>query len=177
MPGQDKILQVYSAEQVRRRLDEMARCIGLEYEGRELLMIGVLNGARSVTEELARRLRVKVAVDFVKATSYGDGTRPDGPVKVDLHTRAPITNRHVLIVDDIVDTGQTLAAVLEGLRRGGTKSLRTFVLANKPLRRAVRVPLDYVAFTVPNKFIVGCGMGRGEEFRDLPFLGYIETTE
>jgi len=177
MPGHDKILPLYSAEQVQRRLDELARCIGSEYEGRELLMIGVLNGGRPATEELARRLRVKVAVDFVKASSYGDGTRPDGHVQVDLHTRAPITDRHVLIVDDIVDTGQTLAAVVEGLMRNGPKSLRIFVLANKPLRRAVRVPLDYVAFTVPNKFIVGCGMGRGEEFRDLPFLGYIETTE
>jgi len=175
MPGQDKIVQLYSADQVQRRLDELARCIAAEYEGRELLVIGVLNGGRTVTQELTRRLPANVVVDFVKASSYGNGTHPDGPVKVDLDTRESVASRHVLLVDDVVDTGQTLAAITNGLRLGGPKSLRTFVLANKPLRRAVRVPLDYVAFTVPNKFIVGCGMGRGEEFRDIPFLGYIET--
>jgi hypoxanthine phosphoribosyltransferase len=173
MPGEEKIVPLYSAAQVRQRLDDLARCVNAEYEGRPLVLLGILNGARTVTGELAARLRIEFMVDYVKAASYGDATRPNGRVKVDLHTRAPISGRHVLLVDDIVDTGHTLATVLEGLRREGPKALRTFVLANKPLRRAVHAPLDYVGFTVPEKFIVGCGMGRGDEFRDRPFLGYL----
>ena len=177
MSDPDKIVQLYSAEQVQRRLDDLARCLRAEYEWRDFVLIGVLNGGRTVTQEIARRLGPKVVVDYVKASSYGNGTRPDGRVRVDLRTREPLAGRHVLLVDDIVDTGQTLAALLTGLKAERLKSIRTLVLANKPLHRVVHVPLDYVGFTVPNKFIVGCGMGRGEEFRDLPFLGFIETTK
>ena len=173
MPGEEKIVPLYSAAQVRQRLDDLARCVNAEYAGRPLVLLGILHGAQTVTGELAARLRIEFMVDYVTASSYGDETRPQWEVQVDLHTRAPISGRHVLLVDDIADTGHTLAAVLEGLRREGPKTLRTFVLTNRPLRRAVHTPLDYVGFTVPDKFIVGCGMGRGEEFRDLPFLGYL----
>ena len=173
MPGEEKTVLLYSEDQVRRRLDDLARCVSAEYEGRPLLLLGILNGARTVTCELARRLRVEFKVDYVKAASYGDEMRPHGSVQVDLHTRQPIPGRHVLLVDDIADTGHTLSTVLGGLRREGPKTLRTFVLVNRPLRREVYAPLDYVGFTVPDKFIVGCGMGLGEEFRGLPFLGYL----
>jgi len=126
-----------------------------------------------VTEELAGRMGASVVVDYITARSYGNGEQPAGPVEVDFRMREPIRGRHILLVDDIADTGQTLATIIEHMRREEPKSLRTFVLTNKPMGRIVHVPLDYVGFTVPGRFIVGFGMGRGEQFRDLPFLGYV----
>ncbi len=173
MQAHDKITPLYSAEQVRRRLDELARCLDEDYRGRETTLVGVLNGGRTLTEEMARRLRVPFMLDYVKAASYGGATRPAQPVRVEMCLRHAVRGRHVLLLDDIADTGQTLAAVTARLLLEEPASLRVFVLANKPLRRIVGAPLDYVAFTVPDKFIVGCGLCRGEEFRDLPFLGYL----
>jgi hypoxanthine phosphoribosyltransferase len=173
MSGEEKVVQLYSSEQVHKRLDELARFVNEDYREREILLIGVLNGARVVTEELARRLRVPFVIDYVKAESYGQGMKSSGRVHVDFRLRECVTGRHVLLVDDIVDGGHTLAAVRERVRAEGPKSLRTFVLANKPLHRKLHVPLDYVAFTMPNKFLVGFGAGLGEKYRDLPHLGYI----
>lgn len=172
-----KIVELYSAEQIRRRLDELAWHVDEDYKARPLLLLGILNGGRRVTEELAHRLRIRCAVEYVSASSYGDRFSPVGPVKVELRTCEPIVDRHILLVDDIVDTGHTLSAVIARLEAERFASLRTFLLTNKPLRRQVRVPLDYVGFTVPNKFIVGFGMGYGEQFRELPFLGYLATTK
>ena len=173
MPGEEKVVELYSSVQVQKRLDDLARFVNEDYVGREILLIGVLSGARVVTEELARRLRVPLVIDYVKAGSYGDGTKSNGRVRVDFRPRERLTDRHVLLVDDIVDGGHTLAAVSERLRAEHPRSLRFFLLANKAIGRKIYVPLDYVGFTMPNKFIVGFGMGLGEKYRDLPYLGYI----
>ena len=176
MSGQEKIVQLYSAAQVRQRLDELAHFVNADYRGQEVLLLSVLNGARKITDELAARMRVPIDISCVTATSYEDNTEPQKRVEVRLDTGVRVAGRHVLLVDDIADTGCTLSAVAERVTREGPRSLKTFVLTNKPQRRIVRVPLDYVAFAVPNRFIVGFGMGLGERFRDLPFLGYLKES-
>jgi hypoxanthine phosphoribosyltransferase len=141
--------------------------------GREVLLLGILNGGRKITQELAGMLRVPHVVDYVRASSYGDEQHSAGRVEVTLCPRERIAGREVLLVDDIADTGHTLAAVTERVMREGPTRLRTFILANKPLRRKVLAPLDYVGFTVPNRFVVGYGLSFRDRFHDLPFLGYV----
>jgi hypoxanthine phosphoribosyltransferase len=118
-------------------------------------------------------LRIPHVVDYVKASSYGDEQHSAGRVEVTLCLHERIAGRHVLLVDDVADTGHTLAAVTERVMRQRPARLKTFILANKPLRRRVVAPLDYVGFTVPNRFVVGYGLSFRDRFHDLPYLGYI----
>lgn len=163
------------ADEIRRRVAELAREIeGGHPEGEELLCVGVLKGAAFFLVDLVRELRVPVAVDFVQAASYGSGVEP-GEVVIRKDVELPVRGRHVLLVEDIVDTGHTVHTLLTILRLRRPRSLRLCALLDKPERRQVEVPVDYRGFTIPDRFVVGYGLDHAERWRDLPYVGVVDV--
>lgn len=160
-----------SVEDLDARVTELAGEIARDCESRDVLVVGLLTGAFVFVADVVRRLAehgVAVQVAFVKASSYGSGTTSSGQVRLEGHLPLGVAGRHVLLVDDILDTGHSLAAASELLRRAEPASLRTCVLLDKPSRRVVDVTADYVGFTVPDAFVVGYGIDYAERFRELP---------
>ncbi|MEE9277359.1 MAG: hypoxanthine phosphoribosyltransferase, partial [Dehalococcoidia bacterium] len=137
--------------------------------------VGLLKGAFVFMADLVRRLSVSCRCDFLAFQSYGAGTVSSGEARLVHDLTLPLAGADVLIVEDIVDTGITLRAAIERVRREHPRSLRTCTLLNKPSRREGEVPLDYVAFTVPDRFIVGYGIDWKERFRALPYIAYVES--
>ena len=163
-----------SEEQLQRRVLELARQIEVDYAGKELLMVGLLKGAVNFMVDLTRAMDRPVAVDFMAVSSYGASTESSGIVRIEKDLNESIEGRHVLIVEDIVDTGLTLKYILELLGRRGPASLRVCTLLNKKERRLVDVPLDYVGFDVPNEFVIGYGLDYNQVYRNLPFIGVLK---
>ena len=153
------------------RLDELAAAIDRDYEGREVLLVGVLKGAFMVMADLARRLNVQCAVDFMAVSSYGSSTRSSGVVRILQDLEAEIEDRHVLIVEDIIDSGLTLDYLVRNLQSRGPASVEVFALLTKPSRHEVVVPYRYVGFEVPDVFVVGYGLDFDERYRELPYIG------
>ena len=158
-------------ERIQARLDELAAAIDEDYEGREILLVGVLKGAFMVMADLARRLHVPCAVDFMAVSSYGSATRSSGVVRILKDLDADIEGRHVLIVEDIIDSGLTLEYLVRNLRSRGPASVEVLALLTKPARHEVDVPYRYVGFEVPDVFVVGYGLDYGEHYRELPYIG------
>ncbi|MBN1643613.1 MAG: hypoxanthine phosphoribosyltransferase [Dehalococcoidales bacterium] len=144
--------------------DEITR----SYAGKCPLVIGVLKGAFVFMADLVRHLNFPLEIDFIRLSSYGSGRESSGKVKVIQDIRASIKGRDVLVVEDIVDTGHSISFLMEYLQKKGPASLKLCCLMDKPLRRRVVVPIDYVGFTVPDKFLVGYGLDCAEEYRNLP---------
>jgi hypoxanthine phosphoribosyltransferase len=164
---------LFSEETIRKRVDELARQISADYAGKgEVLLVGVLKGAFIFLSDLSRRLTIPRRVDFLAVSSYGDKTVSSGHVRLVLDLRGDITGRHVLIVEDIVDTGTTLAYLLELLRVRGPASLKTCSLLRKP-KGGPKV--DYTGFEVEDDWIVGYGLDYAESFRTLPFIGILQV--
>ncbi|NLH73253.1 MAG: hypoxanthine phosphoribosyltransferase [Verrucomicrobia bacterium] len=160
--------------QLRRRVAELARAITRDYVGKDLVVVAVLTGTVMFLADLLRHLQLPLRLDFVGVSSYREGTKPGRLI----HTktlRVDIKDRDVLLVDDILDTGNTLAVVQDQLRRLRPRSLRTCVLLDKPARRARAVKVDYVGFVIPNVFVVGYGLDYNEQHRNLPFIGVLRT--
>nr|MBC8511976.1 hypoxanthine phosphoribosyltransferase [Dehalococcoidia bacterium] len=145
-----------------------------DYQGKQPLLIGVLKGSFVFMADLIRQLELPVEVDFVKLSSYGAGKETSGKVKVVQGLKTPINSRDVLVVEDIVDTGLTLSFLLDYLRKKKPASLRLCALTDKPSRRQVPVTINYLGFTVPDKFIVGYGIDWNEKFRYLPDICFID---
>ncbi len=160
--------------EIQRRVRELARQIEVDYEGKDLLMVGLLKGAVTFMVDLTRAMQRPVAIDFIAVASYGASTESSGVVRILKDLDESIEGRHVLVVEDIVDTGLTLRYILELLRRRGPASLRVCALLNKKERRLVDVPLDYVGFDVPNEFVVGYGLDFRQIYRNLPFIGVLK---
>jgi hypoxanthine phosphoribosyltransferase len=162
-------------EAIARRVDELARRISADYASvDELVLVGVLRGAFVFLADLTRRLTVPCRVDFVALSRYEQGAEP-GAVRLVMDLRVPVTGKHVLVVEDIVDSGHTLAYLLDMLRARHPDSLRTCVLTRKPDRLAVDVTLDYIGFDIPDRWVVGYGLDYGDRFRTLPYIGVVET--
>lgn len=158
---------------IARRVDELAREISADYAGKdELLLVGVLRGAFVFLADLTRRLTVPHRVDFIALSRYEDGAA-GGEVRLVMDLRAPVAGRHVLVVEDIVDSGHTLAYLVRTLRARGLDSLKTCVLTRKPGRLEVDVPLDYVGFDIPDRWVVGYGLDYGDRWRTLPYIGLV----
>lgn len=168
---------LYSAEQIQSRLAELAGRIARDYAGRKLHCIGVLKGSFVFMADLLRLLELDVTVDFLTTSSYGNATRSSGEVQLLLDLSAPIADRHVLIVEDIVDTGLTLNFLLETLGHRHPASLEVCAFLDKPAARQVAVPLRYTGFEVGNEFVVGYGLDAAQRLRHLPFLGVLENPE
>jgi hypoxanthine phosphoribosyltransferase len=173
MPQGHAVEVLIPAEDVARRVAELARDVSRDYIGKRPVLVGVLKGAWVFLADLVRQLSIPVRVDFLKVSSYGGGTSSSGSVCLHLDLSAPIEGEHVLIVEDIVDTGTCVQALIDLLAPRRPASLRVCTLLDKPERRKVPVPVDYVGFCVPDRFIVGYGIDWAENFRELPFVGSI----
>jgi hypoxanthine phosphoribosyltransferase len=159
--------RLFSEKQIQARVASLARQINRDYAGREVLLIGVLKGAFVFLADLARRIKVPVKIDFVRAASYGTGTSSSGKVKLTQKPELFLQGKDVLIVEDIVDTGVTLKFLHRRLQARRPRSLAVATLLDKPGRRKVAFEADYVGFAIPDHFVVGYGLDCAEEHRNL----------
>lgn len=164
---------MYNEEQVCTRIKELGEIISKEYEGKSLHIICVLKGATFFACELAKRITVPVSIDFMSCSSYGSGTTSSGVVKIVKDIEEPIADRHVLIVEDIVDTGRTLSYLLEYFKNMNPQSLKLCTLLDKPDRREAEVNVDYTGFIIPDEFVVGYGLDYDQKYRNLPYIGTV----
>jgi hypoxanthine phosphoribosyltransferase len=163
-----------SHEQLQARIDELATEIRETYAGiDDLLLVGVLKGSVMLVVDLARALERHIAFDFIAISSYGQATSSSGVVRLIKDLDADIGGRHVLIVEDIIDSGLTLAYLRENLLRRNPASLRVCALLNKPSRREADVVIDFCGFDIPNEFVVGYGLDYAERYRNLPYIGVL----
>ena len=161
----EKIL--LSDTDIQRRLTEMAAEIERDYDGRDLLLVGVLKGAVMVMADLARELRTHVTMDWMAVSSYGAGTQSSGVVRIVKDLDTDLTGRHVLIVEDIIDSGLTLSWLLGNLESRGAASVEICALLRKPDAAKVDVTVKYLGFDIPNQFVVGYGLDYAERYRNL----------
>ena len=172
---QEDLAQVLiTEEEIARRLDEMAAQIDADHEGRELLLVGVLKGAVYVMADLSRRLRSAVQMDWMAVSSYGSGTKSSGVVRILKDLDVDLTGRHVLIVEDIIDSGLTLSWLVGNLTSRGAASVEIATLLRKPEALKVEVDVAYVGFDIPTEFVVGYGLDYAERYRNLPFIGLLK---
>jgi hypoxanthine phosphoribosyltransferase len=160
-------------DELEHRVKELAGEISRDYEGIDLLLIGVLKGAVFFLSDLMRHLDVNCEVDFMAVSSYGASTDSSGVVRILKDLDAPIEDRHVLIVEDIVDSGLTLSYLFRMLRARGPASLEVCALLTKPARREIDLPIRYVGFEIPNRFAIGYGLDYAERFRNLPYVAVL----
>jgi hypoxanthine phosphoribosyltransferase len=165
---------LFSKEIIDRRVKELAGQISRDYEGREPLIVGILNGAFIFMADLIRALDVRCRVDFVRMASYGAGSVSSGEIRIGKDLETPISGSDVLIVEDIVDTGLTLSRLVEILRSRQPASLKVCAFLDKRERRRVPFTADYVGFTIPDRFVVGYGLDYNEKFRFLPDVRVLE---
>jgi hypoxanthine phosphoribosyltransferase len=159
------------ADRLQTRVAELAAEIDADYQGRELLLVGVLKGAVMIMADLARAMRLPVHMDWMAVSSYGSGTRSSGVVRILKDLDTDILGRHVLVVEDIVDSGLTLSWLLGNLRSRQPASLRVCVLLRKPTAAQMDVDLTYTGFDIPDEFVIGYGLDYAERYRNLPFIG------
>lgn len=163
-----------SEEDLQARIKELATQITRDYaDGSDLLLVGVLRGCVMFMVDLARAISLPIAIDFIAISSYGSSTESSGVVRLLKDLDTDITGRHVLIVEDIIDSGLTLEYLRAQLLRRNPASMRICVLLNKPERRVTEIPIDYEGFDIPNAFVVGYGLDYNERYRNLPYIGVL----
>jgi hypoxanthine phosphoribosyltransferase len=163
-------------DRLQARIAELGAQISRDYAGQDLLLVCILRGGVMFLTDLMRRLTVPHAIDFMAVSSYGAGARESsGQVRINFDLNQSIEHRHVLVIEDIVDTGHTIAAVLEILATRRPASLKVCTLLDKSERREVAVPIDYIGFDIPNKFVFGYGLDLDEYYRNLPFIGVVKS--
>lgn len=163
-----------SKEQIEERVRALGQQISLDYAGQNLLLVCVLKGAVAFLVDLMREITIPHAIDFMAISSYGNSTESSGVVRILKDLDSNIQGRSVLIVEDIIDTGRTLHYITQNLRTRRPESLRVCGLLNKPSRREVQVPVDYVGFDIPNQFVIGYGLDYAEKYRNLPYIGVLK---
>jgi hypoxanthine phosphoribosyltransferase len=161
-------------DQIREKTAELGRQITEDYRGKNPLLICVLKGGLMFLADLMREINIPVEIDFMAVSSYGDATESSGVVRILMDLDRNIKGRHVLIVEDIIDTGRTLTYIMENLRTRGPASVRVCTMLNKPARRVLDIPIDYVGFEIPDRFVIGYGLDYGEIYRNLPFVGVLK---
>ena len=161
-------------EQLRQRTRELGGQISRDYDGKDLHLICVLKGGATFLVDLMRQISIPHSIDFMATSSYGSATESSGVVRILKDLDAPIEGRNVLIVDDIIDSGLTIAYLRRILLERMPTSLSICTLLDKKVRREVEVPLDYIGFAIPNEFVVGHGMDFREIYRNLPFVGVLK---
>lgn len=164
-----------SERDIARRVEELASAVSRDYaDAGEIVLVGVLRGAFIFLADLARRLTVPCRVDFISLASYERGSLQSSGVRLVLDLRSDVARRHVLIVEDIVDSGRTLHYLLKMLRARGPASIKTCVLTYKPARLHLEVPLDYVGFEIADRWVVGYGLDYDDRYRTLPYIAAID---
>lgn len=158
---------------LEKRIEELAKQIEKDYQGKEIVFIGLLKGSVMFMSELAKNIRSNVILDFMDVSSY-QGTESTGKIKINKDIRDSIEGKDVLIVEDIIDTGRTLTYVLEYLKQKNPNSIRIATMLSKPSRRIMELNVDYIGFAIEDKFVVGYGLDCNEKYRNLPYVGYIE---
>jgi len=172
MPQGLKIL--IKRQDIEREVERLARIIQHDYRDKNPLLIGILKGSFIFMADLVRKIDMPLEVDFIRFSSYGSGTQSSGSIKVLSRLNEPVAGRHILVVEDIIDTGRTTAYFIKYLKRKRPVSVKLCALTEKPSRRETKVKIDYLGFTVPDKFIVGYGIDWNEKYRNLRDICYIE---
>ena len=165
---------LFTAEQIQTRVRELGAVISRDYEGCRPLLIGVLKGVFPFLADLLRSITIPCEVDFIAISSYSAETRTQGMVRLQKDLDAPIEGRHVLFVEDVIDTGLTLNYVLRSLRSREPATLHVCAMFDKGPRRLVRIPIHYKGFDLPDRFVVGYGLDYRELYRNLPFVGLLK---
>ncbi|GAA2517275.1 hypoxanthine phosphoribosyltransferase [Rarobacter incanus] len=163
-----------STDQINARLDEIAADISRDYADKDVLVVGVLKGAVMVVADLTRRLTIPVSMDWMAVSSYGSGTKSSGVVRILKDLDADLHGRHVLVVEDIIDSGLTLSWLVANLRSRGPESVEIATMLRKPDAAKVEVDVRYVGFDIPNEFVVGYGLDYAEQYRNLPYVGTLK---
>ena len=172
--GEDLLEVLVDEDQISARLGELAREIDRDYAGREILLVGVLRGAVMVMADLSRKIHTPLEMDWMAVSSYGSGTKSSGVVRILKDLDTDVHDRHVVIVEDIIDSGLTLSWLKSNLEARGAASVRIATLLRKPDAAKVDVDVAYVGFEIPNEFVVGYGLDYAERYRDLPYIGVLE---
>ncbi|MFW5878718.1 MAG: hypoxanthine phosphoribosyltransferase [Myxococcota bacterium] len=160
-----------TAEEIQRRIAELGRQIATDYAGEDLTVLLILKGSFVFGADLVRAIDLPLSVDFIGLASYGDETKSSGVVRITQDLSKPVQDRHVLVVEDIIDTGLTMKYLLENLQSRHPKGIKICSLLEKPARLEHPVPIDYLGFTIPDRFVVGYGLDYAECYRNLPFIG------
>ena len=174
---EDKIRVMLSEEELDRRIRELGAQISADYEGESIFLVCILKGAAMFACELAKRITVPVVMDFMATSSYGAGTVSTGEVKVKKDLDLSPEGKNVLIVEDIIDSGNTLNFLSRFFKERNAKSVRMATMLDKPERREVDVDVDYTGFTIPDEFVVGFGLDYDQRYRNLPYIGVVEPAE
>lgn len=177
LPDDDISEVLVSKENIEKRVDTLGQEIGRDYAAKDLVLIGILKGAFVFISDLIRNINLKCSVDFVATSSYGlKGTKSSGKVKLLKDVSSSVKGKDVLLVDDILDSGTTLDFLTNLFKEREPASINVCVLLSKPSRRKINIFAKYVGFTVPNKFVVGYGLGYNEDYRNLPYVGVLKDS-
>jgi hypoxanthine phosphoribosyltransferase len=174
---QDKLTVILSEDDIRKRVKELGDQITADYKGatEDLVLIGILKGSFVFLADLARAIDLPLHVDFIGLSSYGDATSSSGVVRLTSDLSKPIENKHLLVVEDIVDTGLTMRYLLENLRTRSPASIKLASLLEKPEKNQAGITVDYLGFTIPDQFVVGYGLDAAGKYRNVPFVGVMEA--
>lgn len=164
-------------EEVDAKIRELAEQISKDYEGKQVHLVCILKGSVFFTCELAKRITVPVSMDFMSVSSYGDGTKSSGVVRIAKDLDETLEGKDVLVIEDIIDSGRTLSYLLKVLGKRNPASMKLCTLLDKPDRRTHEVHVDYVGFNIPDEFVVGYGLDYAQKYRNLPYIGVVEGVE
>jgi len=162
---------LFSAEKIAKRVSELGAEIERDYREKDLVLLGVLKGSYIFMSDLGRAIDLPVSIDFIGLSSYGEATESSGVVKITSDLTKPIERKHVLIVEDIVDTGLTMRYLLDNLATRRPASVKLCTLLHKPSRARTRIPIDYLGFEIEDRFVVGYGLDAADKYRNVPFIG------
>ena len=171
----ERLVTMLSAEQIATRVKELGAEIAKEYKDRNLVLVVVLKGSFVFAADLCRAIDGHVRIDFLGVRSYGEGTETSGVVQITQDLSRPIAGEDVVIVEDIVDTGLTIAHLMDLFRTRSPRSVKVCALLHKPARTKIEVPIHYLGFTIEDRFVVGYGLDWAERYRNLPFIGVVEA--
>jgi hypoxanthine phosphoribosyltransferase len=172
----ERLVTMLSQEQIAARVRELGAEITRDYAGRNLVLVCVLKGSFVFAADLARTIDLSLRVDFLGVRSYGEGTESSGVVQITQDLSRPIEHEDVLLVEDIVDTGLTIAHLIDLLRTRAPASVKVCSLLHKPVRSRVQVDIHYLGFTIEDRFVVGYGLDFAEKYRNLPYIGVVERS-
>ena len=170
----ETVRELISEADVNAKIAELGRSISEDYAGESVFLLCILKGGVFFTTELAKRISVPVSLDFMSVSSYGAQTESSGVVRIVKDLDTSIEGKNVLVVEDIIDTGRTLAYLLDNLKQRNPRSLKLCALLDKPERRVTEVAVDYSGFQIPDEFVVGYGMDYYQKYRNLPYIGVVE---
>lgn len=163
-----------SEKEIQEKIQELGAQISEDYKGKKLLLVSVLKGSVLVMADLMRAISIPVRIDFMSVSSYGNAVKTSGVVKIIKDLDIDISGYDVLIVEDILDSGMTLSYLTQILAKRNPNSIKVLTLLDKPERRQVEVPIDYVGFEVPDEFVIGYGLDYDEKYRNLPYIGILK---